>query len=580
MSSQAKAQTTQGRRDSAISIMGRLIGLVKSMLPVMILAIVLGSVGFLCAIFITVFAGYGAVYGAALLVGQAGEATVGLSEFGKLLTANIPLYFGIVIGMAVARGLLHYGEQYCNHYIAFKMLAIIRHKVFVKLRTLAPAKLEGRDKGDLISLITGDIELLEVFYAHTISPIAIATIVSAFMVWFLWQQHWIAGVIALVAYLTVGVLLPVWNGRRAGDVGLDMRNEMGELNAFVLDSLYGLDETIQYHGGAERARQIDERSSALSGLGGRLNKVQRSQISLTNLLIQVFSWGMLFAMLWLYLQGEVRFAQLIIATIAMMGSFGPVSALSNLSTTLSGTLASGQRVLDLLQETPEVAEIATGERVGFGGAGLYDVDFSYDDEPILQKYSLAMPPGRVIGIHGPSGSGKSTILKLLMRFWDVDGGSVAVSGRDVRAIDTRNLRDMESFVTQDTWLFHESIADNIAVGKPGASRAEIVEAARKASLDDFVQSLPAGYDTKVGELGDNLSGGERQRIGLARAFLHDAPLMLLDEPTSNLDSLNEAVILKSLSESSAGKTVVLVSHRASTMALADEVYEMGTSRAS
>ena len=570
----------QGRRDSALSIMGRLIGLVKSMLPIMILAILLGSIGFICAIFITIFAGYGAVYGAALLAGQGGVASVGLSPFGQMLTSNIPLFFGIVIAMAVARGLLHYGEQYCNHYIAFKVLAIIRHKVFVKLRTLTPAKLEGRDKGDLISLITGDIELLEVFYAHTISPIAIAVIVSAFMVVFLWLQHWIAGVIALVAYLVVGVIVPIWNGRRSGDVGLEMRNEMGELNAYVLDSLYGLDETIQYNCGTQRAEQIDARSSALSGLGGKLNKVQRGQISLTNFLIQLFSWGMLFAMIWLFVQGQVAFAQLIIATIAMMGSFGPVSALSNLSTTLSGTLASGQRVLDLMAETPEVADIVGMPTVGFEGAALDHVSFAYDEEQILGNCSLSLPKGRVVGIHGPSGSGKSTILKLLMRFWDVDGGSAQVSGRDVRNINTANLRDLQSFVTQDTWLFHESIADNIAVGKPGASRDEVVAAAKRASLHDFVSTLPEGYDTKVGELGDNLSGGERQRIGLARAFLHDAPFMLLDEPTSNLDSLNEAVILKSLSESSRDKTVVLVSHRASTMSLADIVYTMNSRRAS
>ncbi|MBQ3302733.1 MAG: ABC transporter ATP-binding protein [Eggerthellaceae bacterium] len=572
------ARSEYKRRRAGISIMARLIVLVSDMIPVMLLAIALGVVGFLCAIFITVFAGYGLVYGASLIAPEGID--VGLTWFGSLLTSDIVWFFGIVIGMAVARGLLHYGEQYCNHYIAFKMLAIIRHKVFVKLRSLAPAKLEGRDKGDLISLITSDIELLEVFYAHTISPIAIAVLVSAFMVWFQFQQHQIAGFIALAAYVVVGIFVPLWNGRRGAGFGLDIRNEMGDLNAFVLDSLYGLDETIQYEGGRARARQIDERSRSLGVLQGALNVVQRSQVSLTDLLIQIFSWGMLFSMLVLFMRSEVAFGSVVVATIAMMGSFGPVSALSNLSTTLSGTLAAGDRVLDLMDEQPEVLDVEDGLCTSFGGAQLESVDFAYDSEQILSEYSLAIPKGKIIGLHGPSGSGKSTILKLLMRFWDVDGGSVSVSGHDVRDVNTDGLRSMESYVTQETWLFHSSIADNISIGRPDSTRRQITEAARKASLHEFVKNLPNGYDTLVGELGDNLSGGERQRIGLARAFLHDAPFMLLDEPTSNLDSLNEAVILKSLAEQAEGKTIVLVSHRASTMSVVDEVHELNTARAS
>lgn len=546
------------KRASAFSIMGSLVGLVTSMAPIMCLAILLGALGFLCAMFLTVVAGYGVVGGA--------------------LADSPTLLYSAMIGMAVARGLLHYGEQYCNHFIAFKLLAIVRRKVFAKLRTLAPAKLEKRDKGDLISLITGDIELLEVFYAHTISPIAIALLVSVVMVVFMGTLHWVAGLIALTAYLCLGVALPVWNGRRVSDVGLKHRNAVGALNAYMLDSLYGLDETIQYADGAARSAQIDARSRALSVLGGRANRMQRSQVVLTDLLIQVFSWGMLFVMLILHLNGVISFGGMVVAALAMTGSFGPEVALSNLSITLAGTLASGHRVLQLMEEQPETAERANCAPARFGDVNLDNVSFSYASDQILSNYSLDVPQGSIVGIHGPSGSGKSTVCKLIMRFWDVDKGNVSIGDRDVRAVNTSDLRTMESFVTQDTWLFHESIADNIAIGKRGATRDQIVIAAEKASLRDFIETLPQGIDTMVGELGDTLSDGERQRIGLARAFLHDAPLMLLDEPTSNLDSLNEAVILKSLTQIGANTTIVLVSHRESTMALADSIVEMGVKR--
>jgi ATP-binding cassette subfamily C protein len=264
----------------------------------------------------------------------------------------------------------------------------------------------------------------------------------------------------------------------------------------------------------------------------------------------------------------------------MMGSFGPVTALASLSNNLNQTLASGERVLSLLEEEPQVQEVGGKAATGFTKAAAEHVDFTYETEKILKDYSVEIPRGKIIGIHGASGSGKSTLLKLLMRFWDVQGGKISISDRDVRDINTADLREMESYVTQETCLFHDSIANNIAVGKPGASREEIIEAAKKASIHEFIMTLPQGYDTEVGELGDTLSGGEKQRIGIARAFLHDAPFVLMDEPTSNLDSLNEGIILKSLKEGRGDKTVLLVSHRKSTMNVADVVYEMDNGRIS
>lgn len=409
---------------------------------------------------------------------------------------------------------------------------------------------------------------------------------------------------------------------------MKFRTEFGKLNSFVLDSLYGLDETIQYQQSAKRADEMQKRSDGLAGMQKKLSEMEGSQRSVTNLVILIASFGMLFLTLNLYGQGSIGYDGVLTCTIAMMGSFGPVVALSSLSNNLNQTLASGERVLSILEEKPQVEEVegewmpgaqacrnvtadvqsGAGQRksalvvdglkrdaasasdgvgvsakqdVGngaagwiFSGADAEYVTFAYDNEVILDDYSLDISAGKILGIHGASGSGKFTLLKLLMRFWDVNSGALHVDGEDVRKIPTKHLRDMESYVTQETHLFHDSIANNIAIGKPGATREEIMEAARKASIHDFIMRLPKGYDTEAGELGDTLSGGEKQRIGIARAFLHDSPFLLMDEPTSNLDSLNEGIILKSLRESAEEKTVVLVPHRKSTMNVADVVFEM------
>ena len=582
------------RRRSALKIMGSLIGLVKPLIHIMILAVLLGTTGYLCAIFLTILAGQILIQGLGHVAGTQGAMSQGL--FAGMTPQNL---FVLMIVLAVARGILHYAEQYCNHFIAFKLLAIIRHKVFAALRRLCPAKLEGRDKGNLISIITTDIELLEVFYAHTISPVAIAVLTSFMMVLFIGSYHVGAGIFALCAYLIVGIFIPLWNGRRGGNTGMEFRAKFGELNSYVLDSLRGLDETIQYGQGKNRERQMEEKSAELIKKQKKLSRMEGGQRSVTNLVILLASFGMLFFMLYLYGKQSAELDGVVICTIAMMGSFGPVIALSNLSNNLNQTLASGERVLSVLEEKPQVEEIYEGEKnlhelkkeqentshkgsaqMLFAGAEASHVTFSYEEEEILRDYSVKIPAGKIVGIHGASGSGKSTLLKLLMRFWDADSGEVSVNGANVRGIPTCSLRDTESYVTQETHLFHDSIANNIAVGKPGASRQEIMEAAKKASVHDFIMSLPKGYDTEVGELGDTLSGGEKQRIGIARAFLHDAPFILMDEPTSNLDSLNEGIILKSLREEADKKTVVLVSHRKSTMNVADVVYEMENGRVS
>ena len=543
---------------SGFHIMTRLIGLVRPLTGYMILAVVMGVVGHLCASFITIFGGY------ALLLVLHPEWSF-----------DMWFLFAAMLIFALLRGFLRYAEQACNHFIAFKLLALIRDRVFGALRRLCPAKLEGKERGNLISVITSDIELLEVFYAHTISPVCIAVLFSSVMIIFIGNYHWALGILALAAYAVVGMLIPLITSRLSGNVGFRFRTKSGELSGFVLDSLRGLSETIQYGQGEKRMEDMLRQTDCLSEDEECMKRTAGRNTAVTNGVILIFDLLMLFLSSML-----VDFEGCLIVTLALMSSFGPVVALASLGATLQNTFAAGSRVLDILDESPVVEEIEGKENISFHGASASHVTFAYGEERILDDFSVEIPVNKIIGINGRSGSGKSTLLKLFMRFWQVQHGSVEISGRNVDEINTSNLRDMESFVTQETHLFHDSIRNNLRIAKLDATDEEIKDACKKASVHDFIMSLKDGYDTEVGELGDTLSGGERQRLGLARAFLHDATFMLLDEPTSNLDSLNEGVILKALHEECRDKSVVLVSHRKSTMGIADTVYSVEYGRMS
>lgn len=535
---------------NGFQVMGRLIGLVKPLTGYMVLAVSMGLIGHLCAAFITVFGGFAVIH----ILGLEGPLSL------TMVFICLPVF-------ALVRGFLRYAEQSCNHFIAFKLLALIRDQVFGALRRLCPAKLEGRDKGDLISVITSDIELLEVFYAHTISPIAIAALFCLVMTLFIGSYDLRLGLLALAAYAVVGCCIPLLTAKRSDDIGMQLRSRSGALSAFVLDSLRGLPETIQYGQGSARMAEMETRTRELSQAEATMKATTGRNTAVTNTVILFFDLAMLLV------SARLRgFQSCLTVTLALMSSFGPFVALSSLGATLQNTFAAGNRVLDILDEVPVVQEITGEEAVTFHGASAKNLTFSYDGETILDDFSISVPESGIIGITGRSGSGKSTLLKLFMRFWQVRQGEITISGRSVNRINTDNLREMESFMTQETFLFHDSIRNNLRIAKLDATDAEIIAACRKASVHDFISNLPRGYDTEIGELGETLSGGERQRLGLARAFLHNAPFLLLDEPTSNLDSLNEAVILKSLHEERQGKTVLLVSHRASTMSIADRSY--------
>ena len=551
------------KKRSGFTVMARLIGLVKPLSGYMVLAILMGLVGHLCAAFITIFGGFAV-----------------LDLLGFATPVALKTTFVCVLLFALMRGVFRYAEQSCNHFIAFKLLALIRDKVFRALRRLCPAKLEGRDRGDLISVITSDIELLEVFYAHTISPICIAVIVSVVMACFMGSYAPALGLYAALAYAVIGIGIPVAAARGARKSGESFRAEFGALNGFVLDSLRGVRESLQYNDGAHRLAQINQRTDALAGQERRLKEAGGTAQAVTGAIIQLLDAGMLALAGSLFMAGAIGFDGALVSVVALMSSFGPVIALANLGTGLQSTFAAGNRVLDILDEQPAVREVTDGRDIVFRGADARRVTFGYRDSEILKEVSLHIPEHGIVGITGRSGSGKSTLLKLLMRFWDTDLGRVEISGENIKGINTASLRAAESFVEQDTVLFHDSIEENVKIANRNATHEQVVAACRKASIHDFIMTLPQGYNTPVGELGDTLSGGERQRLGVARAFLHDAPFILLDEPTSNLDSLNEGVILKAVRAECRDKTVLLVSHRKSTMAAADVTYSVESGRLS
>ncbi len=551
------------KKQNKALILFRMLKLVKPLAGFMILAVVLGTLGFLTAEFIPILGGE------AILIGLGLQTKISWNTLVLLL-----LLF------AVLRAIFRFSEQRTNHYIAFTLLAIIRDRVFKALRRLCPAKLEGRDKGDLISLITSDVELLEVFYAHTISPICIAIVSETIMCLFIGSFHLLLGILALISFLLVGAVLPMIISKRSGTTGDELRAQSGELSAHMLESIRGIDDTLQYSYGEKRLQEIGDRTKDLSERQGALSRLTGTNMAIANILILLSDIVMLLACTWLYQKGQVGFDGFLIPMIALMSSFGPVTALAALGTTLQSTVASGARVLAIIDEEPETEDVVGKKTIDFHGAEVKEVSFAYAGEDVLDNVSLPIPRGKIIGIVGKSGCGKSTLLKLLMRFWNAGKGEILVSGKNIHEINTDNLRDMESYMTQETQLFKDTIANNIRIGNLNATDEEVVEACKKASIHDFIMTLPNGYDTEVGELGSTLSGGEKQRIGLARAFLHNAPFMLLDEPTSNLDSLNEAVILKSLKEESKEKTVILVSHRESTMRIADDILAMEGGRIS
>lgn len=550
-------------RRSGPTIMASLILLLGSLSYVMILAVINGSIGFLAAMGVTIFGALG---------------------IAKALGETIVLSYGWIIALAVLcgviRGLLRYLEQYSNHYIAFKLLAVLRDKIFAALRVLCPAKLESKQKGSIIAMITSDIETLEVFYAHTISPICIATLVSTAVLVFVGLiASWYLALVALIGYLLIGIVVPLLSSKKLKESGVRYRSEFADFNAYFLDSIKGIKDIVLNNAEQKREEAVDHRSDLLLKETKKMKQDIAKASAKTELLVTSFVVLALIVGILLVRFEVVSLGWMLVGVVAIFGSFGPVLAVSALPGNLTQTFASGDRILNLLNEQPVVSEVKNGKEINYETLDVTDLSFAYEKNiPVLKEIQMHAQKGEIIGIVGESGCGKSTFLKLLLRFWKKDSGMIAYNGMDVDDITTSNLLDNVTMVSQSTYLFDESIEDNLKVAKPNATQEELEKACKMASVHDFIMTLPDGYQTQVGAMGDRLSAGQKQRIGLARAFLKGSELILLDEPTSNVDSINEGMILKSLAEQKRKKSIILVSHRESTMAIADRIYHVEDGR--
>lgn len=546
-------------RRSGIQIMLQLIRLLGDFALILLLAVLNGSVGYLCAMGVT-------------LAGAVGAAKV----LGEPITLSYGALAGIAIGCGILRGLLRYLEQYSNHYIAFRLLAILRDRIFAVLRKLCPAKLESKQKGSIIAMLTSDIETLEVFYAHTLSPICIAVLTSltVFGITFAVAGTYLA-VTALVGYLIIGIAVPLIASAALKESGVRYRGEFAAFNAYYLDSIKGIQDIVFHNAGNDRKREVDRRSELLLKETKKMKDDTARAAAGAELIVSVVIGVTLAVGIWLVQSGQLSVGKMIIGVVAVFGSFGPVIAISALPGNLTQTFASGDRVLNLLEETPAVEEIRDGQDIAYETLDIQSLSFSYHEhEPVLQEVTMQAKKGEIIGIVGESGCGKSTLLKLLLRFWEKNSGTIQYNGVDIEQVNTESLLKNVTMVSQATYLFDDTIEENLRIAKPDATKEELEEACRLASVHDFIVTLPQGYQTRVGAMGDNLSAGEKQRIGLARAFLSGCELILLDEPTSNVDSINEGIILKALAQQKRNKSIILVSHRESTMAIADRIYRM------
>lgn len=555
----------QTSRMSGGRIMASLIVLLGSLAYVMVFAVINGTLGFLCSMGVTVF------------------GAVGIAKaLGEQIALSYGWIIGLTVGLGVMRGALRFVEQYCNHYIAFRLLAVLRDKIFTALRRLCPAKLESKQKGSIISMLTSDIETLEVFYAHTVSPICIAITVSTAVFLFVgFVSSWYLSLVALAGFIAVGIIAPLVSSALMRDAGVKYRARFSAFNAYFLDSIKGIKDIVLNNAGDISKNEVDERSEELLKHTHELKYKIANATAFTEFTVSFMTLVATAVAVALALAGKISVGKAIIGVVAIFGSFGPVIAISALPGNLTQTFASGDRVLKLLGEKPVVERIENGIKFDFDDLEVKDLYFGYEkDNAVLEDICMNAKRGEIVGIVGESGCGKSTLLKLLMRFWSKDGGEILYNGNEIETINSDNLLDNVTMVSQSTYLFDETIADNLRIAKEDATDEELENACRQASIHEFICQMAGGYDTKAGALGDNLSAGEKQRIGLARAFLRGSGLILLDEPTSNVDSINEGIILRSLAEQKKDKAIILVSHRESTMAIADRVYRIENGRIS
>lgn len=546
-------------KKSSIKVVSKLLKVVKPLSKSMAIAVLAGSISFLF------YTGIG-VLGAKLILEYIESGT------------QIASIMKMMIAAVILRGLFRYLEQYMNHLIAFKVLALLRNKVFAAIRRLAPAKVEMMNKGDLISAITSDMELLEVFYAHTISPVCIAIITTVIYTIFLGQISLLAAAVMLLGHIAIGIVLPMIFSSLASDAATKTRASLAGINMSFLDLLRGVSEIISFAYQKLAVKKVNTLNARLKMNQDKLIRQLAILLALEDLLEVLVTAAVFLVLSTSGLSG----ASIFLAATLTYFSFGAVRAVSLLGNGLSQTLASANRIMSILEEKPMIDDVVDKEDLSEALLASYEgniieidgISFAYKNEKILDKFSLSIKNHEFLGIQGPSGCGKSTLLKLIMHFWKLDGGDIKISGKNIMDINTKSLYENLGYMTQKSEFFEGSIRSNLLIAKPDASEEELKDALNKAAILDYVNSLKDGVDTHIKELGDNFSGGEQQRLGLARCFLKDASIYLFDEPTSNLDALNESIILNSIKKHMKDKTIIMVSHRDSTLRICDRIVQM------
>jgi ABC-type multidrug transport system, ATPase and permease components len=550
------------KRRNGFTIMAKLIVLVGSLAYIMLLAVVNGLLGYLAALGTTLFGAMG--------VAQ----IIDSSTFGSQV--SVWLFVGLAVGSGVLRGILRYFEQYSNHNIAFKLLALLRDKIFNKLRKLAPAKIDNKNKGNLVAMITSDVEILEVFYAHTVSPVFIAITVSLTIFLFVGLFiNWYLAAVAICAYVVIGIVFPPIASKAMASSGVNYKKKFASFSSYFLDSIRGAKEIVVHNAVEDRKKNVDEQSEGLLSSLKIMKRATARITGSTELLVTIFLIITTIVGIVLAKNGTITAGKMIIGIVAIFGSFGPVIAIAALPSSLTLTFAAGDRLLNLLAEKPIVEDVTNKQNIEYKDVKVENVTFGYEENvEVLKDISMHAGKGEIVGIVGASGCGKSTLLKLLLRFYPFNKGDISYNDISINDINTQSLLSNVTMISQTTYLFDESIKENLRIAKADATEEEMKEACKVASIDDFISDLPQGYDTQVASAGNNLSAGEKQRVGLARAFLRGSELILLDEPTSNLDSINEGIILKSLLSMKGKRSIILVSHRKSTMAIADRIYKI------
>lgn len=533
-----------------------LLNLVKPLSLQMIFAV---SFGLLGHVFATLIPGLGAYYFGKIYIGE---------------IINLKTVLIILITLAILRSIFKYTEQLFNHYVAFKTLAIIRDLVFKSLRRLCPAKMDTKNKGQLISIITADIELLEVFYAHTISPVLIAFFHTLVFFIILYKIHWKYALCLLVFHIVLGIIIPTLTQKIGERLGDNQRINLSNLNLSILESLKGIKEVINFSMQHERMKEVDSLTRDLNRSSKKLSNNMGNNFATSSTIILIANIVFILVGARLYMAGEVNFLNLIFPIAIFISSFGPTSALASLGNNLVLTFACGKRVMSLLREAPAVDEVTNKNEVIYEQIDLTDVEFSYDDTELIKDFNLSAKLNQVVGLEGKSGCGKSTVLKLIMRFFDPKEGKISLNKINLKDINSRNLRNNISYVAQESHLFKGTIRENLLVANESATENDLIEATKKANIYDFIMSLDHGLDTKIVKEKALLSTGQIQRLALARMFLRDSKLYILDEPTANIDAYNEGIILKSLYEEKDDKTIFISSHRKSTLRICDEVINM------